>query len=152
MMITTRYLHILLRAIMVFVWTPAVAFAAAVITPDSPLNVPPMVFLLCCVFSTLSGVTTLAIRINKQLDSKPGKPLPRPWLYCGGHMGGSWMAGSLAFFGAQSYHLDVWQAFALVLMASFGGATFIEYAIKKYLPGYPMSDTGPTVPADLGGK
>lgn len=149
MMITTRYLRVLSRALLTFIWTPAFAGAALALPSDSPLNVPPIIFLLCCVFSTLSGATTLAMRINKQLDAQPGKPLPRPWLYCGAHMGGSWLAGSLAFFASQTWHVDVWMSFGFVLMASFGGATFIEYAIKKYLPGYPEPRYSRTVPAEL---
>lgn len=122
-----------------FVWTPALATAAVVVASgDSMFNVHPAVLVLTGVFSTLSGATTLAIRINKELDSAPGKKLPRPWLYCAAHMLGSWSMGAFVFLMNEHFAVDVWLSFANVLLGSFAGAAGLEQVAHRWLPSFPV--------------
>jgi len=135
---TSKYLSMVIRAMLALVWLPTLAFAGVVATvaPTGPevLNVPLVVLIVNLVFSTLAGGTTLAIRINAQLMSSPEKPLPRPWLFCLAHMLGSWLAGSFFFLVAQHNGVGLWMGFGMVLLGSFGGAKLLETAVEKYLP------------------
>jgi hypothetical protein len=140
MTLTVRYLHILLWAVLSFIWAPALAAGVAVSVSmgDRVLAIHPVVLLLTGIFSTLSGATTLAIRINKELDSAPGKRLPRPWLYCAAHMLGSWSMGAFVFLMNEHFMVDVWLSFANVLIGSFAGAAGLESVAKRWLPGFPV--------------
>lgn len=134
----SRYLIILLRALIVCMWAPAVAFAAVVAATggaeQSPLNVPAALLFATVVVSTLAGATTLAIRVVSEFKSDPGKPLVRPWLYCLAHMAGSWLSGTFFFLVAMDQNFGVWRLLATVLIASFVGAKALEMAADKWLP------------------
>lgn len=140
MTLTIRYLHVLFWSLLAFIWTPALAAAAVVSVGDSVLNIHPAVLVLTGVFSTLSGATTLAIRINKELDSAPGKKLPRPWLYCAAHMLGSWSMGAFVFLMNEHFSVDVWLSFANVLLGSFAGAAGLEQVANRWLPTFPVPE------------
>ena len=133
----TRHITILIRLLAVFCWVPTTALAAVVaqLGPESEfVNITLLVVLVNLGFSTLAGATTLAIRINGQLLKDPDKPLPKPWIFCAAHMGGSYSAGSFFFFVAQHQHVGFWMGLGWVLLASFGGAKLLEMAVEKYLP------------------
>lgn len=93
--------------------------------------------------SSLSGATALLIRIDRQLSAAPGKPLPRPWLFCGAHMAGSWLAGLLGFALAQKADGDIWELFVSVICFSFIGATAIERVAEKYVVSLPGASPAP---------
>lgn len=133
----SRYLALTLRALVLVMWTPAVAFAAALAATGaeaSPLNVPPALAVATLLLSTLAGATTLAIRVLAELKANPEKPLVKPWLYCLAHMLGSWCAGAFFFIVAMSQQYGVWMLLAMVLLASFVGAKALEVAADRWLP------------------
>lgn len=133
----TQYLIILLRALVLLMWAPAVTFAAtlAITGADaSPLNVPPVLLVATMLLSTLAGATTLALRLVHELRTNPDKPLVRPWLYCLAHMLGSWCAGAFFFLVAMAKNQDVWTLLGMVLLASFMGAKALEWAAERWLP------------------
>ncbi len=128
-----NYLRLCLRALTVLLWLPAVAWAGTLITVDGLVSVPLSLVVISSMLSTMSGATALLIRIDKELQAAPDKPLPRPWLFCAAHMGGSWMAGTLGFIVSRHQGMDVWLAMGLVIAASFLGAKFIELVAERYL-------------------
>lgn len=128
-----NYLRLCLRALVVLLWLPAVAWAGTLISIDGALSVPLSLVVISTMLSTMSGATALLIRIDKELQAAPDKPLPRPWLFCGAHMGGSWLAGTLGFIISRHQAVDVWLAMGMVIVASFLGAKFIEMVAERYL-------------------
>ena len=141
---TTRYLSIVMRAMLWFMWFAHGLAAAAVAAVTSAsdletLNVPLVIVGINLLFSTLVGGTTLAIRINAQLLKDPDKPLPRPWLFCAAHMGGAWIAGILAFVWGQHQHVGIWFGFGMVLTGSFMGSRLFEVLTEKYFPMRPAA-------------
>lgn len=143
---TVKYLRLCLRMLLILLWTPAVVWAGTVASSNlaNGLDTVPLSFvLISTMLSTGSGATALLLRIDKELQGNPGQPLPRPWLFCSAHMGGSWLAGTLGFILGRQQNIDVWLAMGLVIISSFLGAKFIEMVaerwIGKVLP--PTSDT-----------
>lgn len=131
---TTRYLRICLRAMLICLWAPTLSTAAALlVVVDGTVAVPVSLLIVTAMLSSLSGATALVIRIDRELRSTPGQPLPRPWLFAASHMLGSWLAGTLAFMVGQQQKVDVWFALGFVIVASFLGAKFIELMAEKYL-------------------
>lgn len=131
------YLAVLFRALIVLMWTPAFAFAAVLATTgadNSPLNIPLSMLVATMFISTLSGATTLALRIVSELRADPPKPLVHPWPYCIAHMFGSWLAGTLFFLLGMAQGAGVWLLLAMVLVSSFGGAKVLELAAERWLP------------------
>ena len=125
----------MLWALLVLMWAPVLALAAPVANTslELVLQVSPALVVIAVMLSSLSGVTALVIRIDRELSAAPDKPLPRPWLFCGAHMLGSWLAGTLAFLLAQQQAMDVWLGLGLVIAASFIGAKFVEGVAERYL-------------------
>lgn len=141
---TTKYVSIIIRLMMLAAWLPSVAFAAmtAAITQEAAtlgFNVPLVVLVVNFGFSTLAAITTLAIRINAQLMQAPEKPLPHPWIFCVAHISGSWLAGGFFFVIAQHQQLGLWLGLGTVILGSFGGAKLLEMAVEKYLPMRPVT-------------
>ena len=88
------YLRLVLRALLVALWLPALAFAATVqkgaITIDNTLDqLSWSVLLVVWLLSTLSATTALVIRIDRELRVEKVKKLPRPYLFTAAHMLGS---------------------------------------------------------------
>jgi hypothetical protein len=139
-----KQLRAALWSVLVMIWAPialllavpVVAHAAAVVeTAQFALNLSPgLLVAFSILLSSLSGATALLYRIDKQLRAEPDKPLPRALLTCASHMAGSWVAGTLAFIGAQRIDSDYWGVFASVICASFVGAVYIEKAAERFLP------------------
>jgi hypothetical protein len=142
---TTRYILMTLRASL-YLWWSGTAAAAAVIATREPdaLALDPMLIVLSCVISTLSGGTALAIRVNaliveEQKRAREAKaqaePFIAPWLFAVAHMGGSWLAGVMAFLLGKSNDWGVWTLLLGVLLMSFAGAKAIEMVAEKWLAG-----------------
>ena len=133
---STRYLLALIRAGVMLAWMPTAALAVVV---TSQVQGPVIVLdwglvAIAAAISTLTGGTTLAIRVNQRLMAEPDRPLVRPWMFAISHMLGSWVAGVSAFLGAMSREIGVWELLLGVLLASFLGAKFLEMAAEKWLP------------------
>jgi len=79
--------------------------------------------------STASAAVALLVRIERCL-LVDGADLPKGFmrrlLLCVAHMGCGWLAGALAFPMSESGAFDVWAGLALVVVASFSGARFVE--------------------------
>jgi hypothetical protein len=132
-MAVTRYLLIIMRAVLVVCWASCAAAASiALAHPGVPLD--PVLVVICGAISTLSGATTLAIRVNTLIMESPEKPLVRPWFFVIAHMLGSWLAGVMAFLGTRINGNGDDTAMLAVLLMSFGGAKVIEKAAEIYLP------------------
>jgi len=136
-----------LQAFVALAWSVTVAGAYAGVQAarhgsDHALALDPLLVLLSVVISTLSGATALAWRINDlmlkedarlRVEGGERRPFVRPWLFAGAHMGGSWMAGTLAFIAGRINQWDVWTVLATVLVASFVGAKWVEREAEKRL-------------------
>ncbi len=129
----TRYLLTLQRALLVFLWTPTIVLAATA-SQSQLLAVDGVLFWASCVLATMMAITVLFIRLNTQFAKDPTRPLVRPWMFAGAHMGGSWMAGAVAFVIGQAQQVSPWYILLGVLLASFLGARFLEAAAERYLP------------------
>lgn len=137
---TTKYITVLIRIMLLAAWAPTVAAAGVVasLIPD-PLaglsfNVPLAVIVVNFGFSTLAAITTLAIRVNAQLMKAPNEPLPHIWTFCAAHVLGSWLTGAFFFMIGQHQQVGLWLGLGMVLLGSFGGAKLLEMAVEKYLP------------------
>lgn len=122
--------------------TLVAAYAAARHAGAPELVVDPILVGLAGLVSTLSGATALAWRINDLLlkedarlaaEGGERRPFVRPLLFAFAHMGGSWMAGLLAFAMGRANDWDVWTLLAAVLLASFIGAKFVEAAAERWM-------------------
>jgi hypothetical protein len=113
-------------------------FASPAVAADGtlqPLNVNPVVVLVGLLFSTLAGSASLLRQIIRELDALQGRPLPRPWLLCSGHMLGAWFAGGLGYFISKENDLTPWATLAAVSIFSFVGVPAVEWVIDKLAPG-----------------
>lgn len=146
--LTAPHLRRLIWSLLVIVWfpwlcMPAIAAVAPVASAfEKALNIPPVLMVLAIVVSSLSGATALLMRIDRELSAAPDTPLPRPWLMCGSHMAGAWLAGTLAFIVSRQAGFDVWPTLGTVLTGSFASAKFLEMGVERFLPGGGRSPAG----------
>ncbi len=130
-----RYLTILLKLVLLLCWPPT-AFAAVTILATLEEQ-GWAVFGVLLFISTLTGLTALAIRLDKELR-ETGKALQHPWIFVCSHMLASWTGAMLAFFLAESLGMNDWTELMLVLAFSFGGVKALEKVVEnlidKYIP------------------
>jgi hypothetical protein len=133
--LTAPYLRLVLWLMVGLLWVPVFAMAAPAVgaEPDMVLMISPLLLAVTMFVSTLAGVTALLTRIDRELSSAPDKPLPHPWIFCATHMTGSWVAGTLCFFGAQDASMSVWKGLGMVVVGSFAGAKLLELAAERML-------------------
>lgn len=125
-----------LHAAVIYLWAPAPVLAAAAVAMargDSVESVSVALAGVALLLSTLSGVTALLWRVERELRAEPDKPLPRPWLFASSHMACSWLAGALAFALSEAQSLNEWWEVSAVIAASFAGATFVQAAAERML-------------------
>ena len=140
-MIGKSYLIRIINAALTSLWMPSLAIAAvAVATEDDGVAAISLALAgVALLLSTLSGVTALLWRVERELRDQPDKPLLRPWLFAASHMACSWLAGALAFTLSEAQNLNEWWEVSAVIAASFAGATFVQAAaeriLSKLLPG-----------------
>jgi len=149
--LTAPYLRIVIWAGLAILWAPlvvillAVPMAARAAALVEGFQVPGLLLAVSMFLSTLAGITALLIRVERELSAAPDQPLPRPMLFCAAHMGGSWLAGLLAFIINQAQQFNVWYGLGLVIGASFAGAKFVEmWAERAVLSRSPGATTGGT--------
>ena len=128
------YISRALLGVIVSMWIPTLVFAATLVAArgDEPLALDPLLMGFSCLLATMAGGTTLAIRLNTMVQ-EPSKPLVKPWLFCGGHMGGSWCASTVAFLIGRQQSWDVWSSLIFVFVMGFAGARGMETLVEKYL-------------------
>ena len=139
-MIGRSYLIRTINAVLLFLWVPTLAFAAVALERGEGVEAISWALAgVALLLSTLSGVTALLWRVERELRSQPDKPLLRPWLFAASHMTCSWLAGALAFSLSEAQNLNEWWEVSAVIAASFAGATFVQAAaerlLSKLLPG-----------------
>ena len=132
-MISTAYLRRALHLIVVIMWLPMPVWAAAVVVAHPFDGIDFSVLALAFGLSTLSGATALVWRLDAELRKAPNGKLPRPWLFAGANLLGSWTAGSLAWITSQGQGSGVWTTLAVVIVLSFGGARAIELLAERYI-------------------
>lgn len=131
---TNTYIRRTLRAMLVFLWPPALAIAATVTLQRTLDEITWPVMLLVAFLSTLSGATALVVRIDRELRAAPSpEPLRWPWLFTGAHMMGSWLAGATAFIVAEGQNLNDWLELGMIVAFSFVGAKAIEKLAESFL-------------------
>lgn len=136
---TVSFLRACLQALFWIVVTGDVALAASSISlaaTSGVVSLPWDQALLSFVICTFSGVAALLRRIDRQLRENGGV-LERPLLFCAMHLFGSWAAGGLAFVLGQIQGFDVWKELGLMIVGSYLGAAFFEWALEKVAPGMP---------------
>jgi hypothetical protein len=122
-----------LKLVLFMLWPITVSAAVATGTVDPFVGITGMHVLVLSVISTLSGLTALTIRIDSELKKFKSNQLPRPKLFVASHMLGSWLAGILGVVISQQNEFTVWTQIALVIVASFMGAKFIEKMSEIYV-------------------
>lgn len=121
-----------IKLLVLLLWP--LTLSAAVITIQDPFqSITGLHVLIMLSISTLSGVTTLTLRIDNELRYAMTKNLPRPFLFVSSHMLGSWLAGILAFSLSQHNDFSVWWQIGIVITASFSGARFVEKMSNLYI-------------------
>lgn len=128
-----KYTLAVLKLIIVMLWPLSVSAAVVTGTIDPFIGITGMHVLVLSVISTLSGLTALTIRIDAELRTAESSTLPRPMLFVSSHMLGSWLAGVLAVALSQMNSFTVWTQIAVVIIASFGGAKFVERVSETYI-------------------
>lgn len=129
---TARLAIQMMKWALFFTW-PTVCLASSVTLTGTIDQLTFGVFLIVFAISTLSGVTALVIRVDRELRDKPGQPLPRPYLFVACHMLPSWLAGLLAFFICESQNIGDWTELIVIALSAFTGSKFIEAAVEQYL-------------------
>ena len=152
-MIGRSYLIRLQHAVLLFMWLPTLGFAAVALERGGEVaSISWALAGVAMLLSTLSGITALLWRVERELREAPDKPLLRPWLFASSHMACSWLAGSLAFSLSEAQNLNEWWELAAVIAASFAGATFVQAAaeriLSKLLPGTMDKSMGYRSPND----
>lgn len=131
---TNNYLRLVLRAMLVFLWVPAIACAATITLQTTLDEITWPVAMLVAFLSTLSGATALVVRIDRELRAQASpEPLRWPWLFTGAHMMGSWLAGASAFIVAEGQNLNDWLELGMIVAFSFVGAKAIEKLAESFL-------------------
>lgn len=128
-----RYALTVLKLTIALLWPFSVMAAVATGSVDPFTGITGMHILVLSAISTLSGLTALTIRIDSELKAAQTNKLPRPTLFVSSHMLGSWLAGILSVAIAQSASFSVWNQIAIVIVASFSGAKFVEKISETYI-------------------
>jgi hypothetical protein len=137
-MTSTRYLLILMRALVGCMWTgTAAAVALSVdrvrLIALSPLLSDPLVLALALGIATAAGITSLAIRVNMLLAQDPTRPMVKPWLFVIAHIGGAYLAAVVALLLASMSKQEADAALLAVLLLSFAGSRVVEGLAEKYM-------------------
>lgn len=119
-----------------FLW-PSSALAASLTFGAAVETITPLEWTLVLVLTTLSGATALLIRVSGQINDAPPDALVSPIrnlpLLIAAHMGGSLLAGLMAFFSAAHFGLPGLLVGFFVPAVSFGGAKACEYISKRVI-------------------
>ncbi len=111
-------------------WPPAL-FAATMSFEESMRHLSYASFIGWGLLSTLSGVTALFYRIDKELK-RTGAPLPHAGVFVTAHLTGSWTAGLVAmFFGEAAAVNGLLTAVSIILFAFIGAAALERLAESR---------------------
>lgn len=85
-------------------------------------------------FSTLSSITALLWRVDKELRAvAPNSKFPRLWLFALVNILGGWLSAIVVFAGAMAASAGTLPILIAVIVASFGGAQVVEAASKRMI-------------------
>ncbi|RYF54976.1 MAG: hypothetical protein EOO27_22305 [Comamonadaceae bacterium] len=123
-----------LKAFGVAAWPPSV-IAAQITFGQAVEKITSLEWMLVLVLTTLSGGTALLIRISAQINEAPPDAVVPPVrnlaLLIAAHMGGSWLAGLMAFFSAAHFGMPGLLVGFFVPAVSFGGAKACELIYNR---------------------
>lgn len=112
-------------------WPPTI-MAATLTFGDSMRSISLASFVGWALLSTLSGITALFYRIDRELK-RTGTKLPNPGVFVVAHMSGSWTAGLLAFLSGEGLGAPGLGTAVSIILFSFGGATALEKIVERRL-------------------
>lgn len=139
--LTAPRLRWILWGSILLLWGPLILLLAVIPVAvraqsvEAGFQVPVLLFGVSMFLSTLSGLTALLVRVERELSAAPDRPLLRPVLLVSVHMSGSWLAGILAFILNQANSWPAWPGLAFVVALSFVGAKGVEWYVEKVMPG-----------------
>ncbi len=142
-----------MRALTLALWMPTLAMSATLQGIGDSLGAltwPVAIALFC--LSTVSGITSLAVQLDRMLADNPAR-LQHPVIFALSRMLASWVAGLIAALGALSSSMSAWAALGLVIAASFSGAHFIQLAVSRMFGGINLGGApAPPPPAPPGNQ
>jgi CDP-diglyceride synthetase len=128
-------------------WPPTL-WAATITFGDSMRAITGASIVGWLLLSTLSGVTALFHRIDRELK-RTGRRLPNPGIFVAAHLFGSWTAGAFAYFAGESFGAPGLATASSIIVFSFAGAALLEKVVEARLKvGF---DRDPPVPPAANG-
>jgi len=128
-----HYSLVVLRCVLLVLWVPTLALASTITLDKTLSGITLPTLIIVFTLSTMSGLTALLQRVDRELRQSVDKKLPRPTLFAAAHIFGSWLAGTLSFLIAEGGDWNDWLELGFIICASFAGAKFIESISEKYL-------------------
>jgi len=120
---------------LILLW-PFSAWAAAITFGGQMSQIPLLDLLMTVTLSTVMGGTSLLHAMIEKYEQAP--VIPRLWLFVSSRLLAANAAGLLVFFGAESQEIRTGWLAAAIMVASFGGYTFIKraysWAMDKKMP------------------
>lgn len=122
------YMRVIHWVGLLLLWPPVV-FAAGLTFDQSIRAITGATVLGWLLLSTLSGVTALFYRFDREL--KRTKRLPNPGVFVVAHMTGSWTMGLVAYFSGESLGAPGLATAISIIVFSFGGAAALERLVER---------------------
>lgn len=124
-----RYVRIVAWVGLLLLWPP-VTWAATASFGQSMTDISGASLLGWALLSTLSGVTALFYRIDRELK-RTGQRLPNPGIFIVAHMTGSWTAGLVAMLVGEGLGAPGLGTAVSMILMSFAGAAALEKLAEK---------------------
>lgn len=119
-----------MRLFLILAW-PSSVWATALTFGESVSKITPLEWFLVCLLSTLSGLTSLLIRVSNEINANPPRTIRHPFIFGGAHMLGSWLAGVMTFFSAAQFGFYGFSIGVAVPAIAFGGAASCEWFMRR---------------------
>lgn len=116
---------------LLLLWPPSV-WAATLTFGDSMRGITLPTLVGWALLSTLSGVTALFYRIDRELK-KTGAKLPHPGIFVVAHLTGSWTMGAVALLSGEGLGAPGLLTAVSIILFAFGGAAALEKLAERRL-------------------
>ncbi len=116
---------------LLLLWPPSI-LAATLSFGDSMRAISYGSIVGWALLSTLSGVTALFYRIDRELKVT-GNKLPNPAVFIVAHITGSWTMGLVAFLSGEGLGAPGLLTAVSIILFSFGGAAALEKLAERRL-------------------